>query len=44
VNEISSTYLILPTVLGPEVDSAPNKNYYQKLEKNVSGEQRAAVA
>jgi hypothetical protein len=33
-----SIYLILPVALGPGVYSAPNRNEYQKLKNNVSGE------
>jgi hypothetical protein len=37
-------YLILPAALGPGVQSASNRNEYQKHKNNVSGEQSAAVA
>jgi hypothetical protein len=37
VNDFFSIYLILPAALGPEVNSASNRNKYQK-QKNVSGE------
>jgi hypothetical protein len=33
-----SIYLILPTVLGPGVYSASNRNEYQKQKNNVFGE------
>jgi hypothetical protein len=36
--EFCSIYLILPTVLGPGVHSASNRNEYKKLKTNVSGE------
>jgi hypothetical protein len=38
VNDFFSIYLILPTVLGPGVHSASNRNEYQKQNNNVSGE------
>jgi hypothetical protein len=31
-------YLILPAALGPEVNSASNRNEYQKQKNNISGE------
>jgi hypothetical protein len=34
----SSIYLILPTPLGREDDSASNRNDYQKQKNNISGE------
>jgi hypothetical protein len=37
-NECFSIYLILPAALGPEVYSASNRNEYQKLKNNISGE------
>jgi hypothetical protein len=33
-----STYLILPSALGPGVYSSSNRNEYQKQKNNVSGE------
>jgi hypothetical protein len=38
MNEFFSMFLIHPAALGPGVYSASNKNEYQKLENNVSGE------
>jgi hypothetical protein len=38
VNEFFSIYLILLAALGPGVDSASNRNEYQKQKNNVSGE------
>jgi hypothetical protein len=38
-----SIYLILPATLGPVVNSASNRNEYQK-QKNVSGEWSVAGA
>jgi hypothetical protein len=40
VNEFFSIYLILPTVLGPELHSASNRNEYQKQKINVYGDYR----
>jgi hypothetical protein len=42
VNDLFSIYLILPTALGPGVQSSRNRNEYQKQRNNVSGEQSAA--
>jgi hypothetical protein len=36
VNELFSTYLILPAALGLDVYSASNRNEYQKHKNNVS--------
>jgi hypothetical protein len=41
---IFSMYLILPAALGPGVDSASDRNEYQKHTKNVSGELNVAGA
>jgi hypothetical protein len=38
VNEFFSIYLIIPAALGSGVDSASNRNEYQKQKNNVSGE------
>jgi hypothetical protein len=38
VNAFFSIYLILLALLGPEIDSASNRNEYQKYTNNVSGE------
>jgi hypothetical protein len=38
VIEFFSIYLILQVALGPVVDSASNRNEYQKQRNNVSGE------
>jgi hypothetical protein len=35
INEFFSIYLILPAALGPGVDSASNRNEYQKQKSNV---------
>jgi hypothetical protein len=35
---IFSIYVILPAALGPPVNSATNRNEYQKQKNNVSGE------
>jgi hypothetical protein len=37
-NEFFSINLILPDALGPRVDSASNRNEYQKQKRNISGE------
>jgi hypothetical protein len=37
VNEFLSIYLIFPVALDPEVDSASNRNEFQKQKNNVSG-------
>jgi hypothetical protein len=38
VIEYFTIYLILQAALGPEVYPASNRNEYQKLKNNVSGE------
>jgi hypothetical protein len=38
VNEFLSIYLILPAALDPGIDSASNRNEYQKQKNKVSGE------
>jgi hypothetical protein len=37
MNEFFTIYLILPTVLGPGVYSASNRNEYKKQKNNISG-------